>query len=93
MLRLETAGLLVLLGSLNLELGILPSNALATSTVEGYGESLTCRDQLDRILTAMGHPAQYVILYDMNTHAYYLNIAPAHRLVTGPDGKPIVAPL
>jgi len=76
-----------------IELGILPSNATATSTVSGYDGMLTCREQLGRILAALDHPTEYLLLYDINTRAYYLNIAPARQLVVGPGGKLTTVPL
>ena len=80
-------------GTVPIESGIIPINALATSTVGGYAGNLSCRDQLARILAALDHPVEYLLLYDINTRAYYLNITPAHRLVTGPDGKLTAVPL
>jgi hypothetical protein len=76
-----------------IEIGTVPSNALSTTQVEGHDGTLSCREQVGRILTALGHPVRYALLYDINTRSYYLNIVPAHRLVAGPDGKQTVAPL
>ena len=80
-------------GGVPIEFGIGPTDAAATGEVAGHDGPITCREQLGRILALLRVPSRYALLYDINTHAYYLSIVPAHRLVPGTDGKPTAVPL
>jgi hypothetical protein len=77
-------------GGVPIEFGIGPTDPAATGEVAGYNGPITCREQLGRILAVLRVRSRYALLYDINRHAYYLSIVPAHRLVPGPDGKPTV---
>jgi hypothetical protein len=62
----------------SIALGQIPGNAVGQSAVGGYKGSISCRDQLGRILSALPYALTYALLYDPGGRTYYLSIVPAH---------------